>query len=120
MFILYSPWARALIFVLHSTATNTWQMLKKYLFNNYLDIPPSFPPSRSYARRAHSMYLFFSDLIVLLRWLRGKDSACQSRTHSQHRFDLCLNQKDSPGEGDVWEMVWTEEPGRLQSVRSQE
>ena len=47
-------------------------MLKKYSFNNYLDIPSSFPPSRSYARRAHSMYLFFNNLIVLLQCLEVK------------------------------------------------
>ena len=117
MFILYFPWARALIFVLHDTVTNIWQMLKKYLFHNYLDLPPSFPPSRSYARRAHGMYRFFNNLIVLPWWLRGKESACQCRRHSEHRFDLCLDQEDSSGEGNVWEMVWTEEPGRLPSMR---
>ena len=51
-------------------------------------------------------------------WLSGKESPCQCR---RLRFDPWLGR--SPGEGNGnpsnildWEIPWTEEPGRLQSM----
>ena len=54
----------------------------------------------------------------------GKEPACQCRRHKKCRFDLrSLGQEDPLEESMVthsnilvWRILWTEEPGRLQSV----
>ena len=60
----------------------------------------------------------------LLRWVRGKESACQSRRCSKCWFDPWV--RISPGEGNgspfrysCLKTPWIEEPGRLQSLESQ-
>ena len=57
--------------------------------------------------------------------LRGKASACQCRRHRRDAVGS-LGQEDPLEEGVVthcsilaWEIPWTEEPGRLQSMGSQ-
>ena len=59
------------------------------------------------------------------RWLSGKESACQSRRLGRHGFHPWVR-KTSWRKGMVarssilaWEIPWTEEPGRLQSMRPQ-
>jgi len=53
------------------------------------------------------------------RWLSGKESTCQCR---RHRFDLCVGKISSEKEMAMfygifaWEIPWTEEPGRQQSM----
>jgi len=57
------------------------------------------------------------------RWLSGKESACQS---GRPGFDLWV--KEGPLEKEMptysiilaWEIPWTEEPGGLQPIVSQE
>jgi len=58
----------------------------------------------------------------LPRWLSGKESACQCRSHGQ----IFLNW-ENPLEEEMathssipaWKISWTEEPGGLQSMGSQ-
>ena len=59
---------------------------------------------------------------VVPRWLSGKESACNAGD-----VDLIPGSGRSPGEGMAtcssilaWEISWREEPGRLQSMVSQE
>ena len=61
--------------------------------------------------------------IGLLRWLRGKESACNVGGTECRKFRL---DPSSPGEGNGYplqysylENPWTEKPGRLQSMVSQ-
>ena len=52
----------------------------------------------------------------------GKEPACQGRRHERSGFDLC----EDPLEEEMathssilaWEILWTEEPGRLQFIGS--
>ena len=54
----------------------------------------------------------------------GKERACQCRRHKKCRFDLRSLGQEGPLEESmvthsnilVWRILWTEEPGRLQSV----
>ena len=73
------------------------------------------------------LHLTFSHLCVafygLPRWYSGKES-CQCRRRK--RWVQSLGQEDPLGEGMAthfgilaWEIPWTEEPGGLQSMRSQ-
>ena len=55
----------------------------------------------------------------------GKESSCQCRRHKRHGFDP-WGQVDPLEEGMAthssiltWRILWTEEPGRLQSMGSQ-
>ena len=75
-------------------------------------------------------FFFFSLFVVaggdgLPRWLSGKESACQCSRLGRHGFHPWVG-KTSWRKGMVahssilaWEIPWTEEPGRLQSTRSQ-
>ena len=63
-------------------------------------------------------------IMVLLRWLSGKQSTCQCRRHRSHAFNLqSLGWEVSPQGGNgnpssilAWRILWTEEPGRLYSL----
>ena len=54
----------------------------------------------------------------LPRWLSGKETACQCRRHG---FDPWVGKTPEEGNGNIlaWEIPWTEEPGGLQSMGSQ-
>ena len=59
----------------------------------------------------------------LLRWLRGKESACQCRKWKRHSFDPWVRKipwrmkwQSTPVSTLAWEILWTEEPGGLQST----
>ena len=54
----------------------------------------------------------------LPRWLSGKESTCQCRSH---RFDPWLRKCPGEGNGNIlaWRIPWKEGPGGLQSTRSQ-
>ena len=66
-----------------------------------------------------------SDIVLggIPRWLSGKESTCQS---GRPGFDLWV--KEDPLEKEMptypsilaWEIPWTEKPGRLQPILSQE
>ena len=67
-----------------------------------------------------------TQLICLPRWLSGKESAGQCRTHKRHRFNPRVGkiplEEEMAAHSSIlaWEIPWTEEPGRLQSMGSQE
>ena len=54
-------------------------------------------------------------------WLSGKESACQYRRHSLHHWvgKIPRRSKWQHTQYSCWEIPWTEEPGRLQSMESQ-
>ena len=59
----------------------------------------------------------------LLRWLRGKESACQCRRWKRHSFDPWVRKipwrmkwQSTPVSTLAWEILRTEEPGGLQST----
>ena len=54
-------------------------------------------------------------------WLSGKESACQCRRHRFHPWvgKIPGRSKWQPTQYSCWEIPWTEEPGRLQSMGSQ-
>ena len=64
-------------------------------------------------------------LLLISRWLSGKESACQCRRPKRRGFDLCIGkdplQKEMAGHSSipVWKIPWTEESGRPQSMGSQ-
>ena len=59
------------------------------------------------------------------RWFNGKESACQSaclqeaQVHSLGQEDSLEEQMATHSSILAWEILWTEEPGRLQSMRPQ-
>ena len=60
----------------------------------------------------------------LPRWLSDKEFTCQCRRHKRLRLDPWIG--EDPLEGIAtyssilaWKILWTEKPGRLQSVGSQ-
>ena len=64
-------------------------------------------------------------LKVLLRWLSGKESACQCRGRKRHGFDpwvgkIPLEQEMATRSSILdWEIPWAEESSELQAVGSQ-
>ena len=60
----------------------------------------------------------------LLRWLSGKESACQCRGRKRHGFDPWARkippEKEMATHSGIldWEIPWAEESGELQSVGS--
>ena len=62
--------------------------------------------------------------IGLPRWLSGKESACQRRRHRRSRFspreDLLAEDMATHSSILAWRILWTEEPGGLQFMGSQE
>ena len=58
----------------------------------------------------------------LLCWLSGKESACQCRRHGFNPRVQKIPQRRNGNLSSTlaWEIPWTEVPGRLQSVESQE
>ena len=65
-----------------------------------------------------------SGLFGLPRWLSGKDSACQCRSHRRHGFDpwvgkiLLEEEMATHSSILVWRIPWTEEPGRFGVAKS--
>ena len=62
--------------------------------------------------------------MVLPRWHRDKESACQCRRHKRHGFDI-PDLGRSPGVGMAtlsssltWEVPWTGEPGEQRVTKS--
>ena len=61
----------------------------------------------------------------LPRWLSDKESTCQCRRHKRPRVqslgleDLLEKEMTTHSSIFVWKNPWTEESGRLQSMRSQ-
>ena len=67
----------------------------------------------------------FIYVTVLPWWLNGKKSACQCRRLSFHLWvrkieDPLGKEMATPSNILAWEIPWTEEPGGLQSMGSQE
>ena len=61
---------------------------------------------------------------MLLRWLSGKESTCQCRRHKRHGFDPWSRRSTGVGMAThssilAWKILWTEEPGRPQSMGPQ-
>ena len=56
----------------------------------------------------------------LLRWLSGKESACQCRRCVSGGYDPLEEAMATHSSILAWRISWTEEPGRLQSTGSQE
>ena len=61
-------------------------------------------------------------LTSLLPWLSGKESACQCRRRGFERRQEDPLEKEMATHCSIlaWEVLWTEEPGSLQFVESQE
>ena len=59
--------------------------------------------------------------IMLPRWLRGKESACQAGEWVQSLGWEDLPEKETATHCSTlaWKILWTEEPGGLQSMGSQ-
>ena len=75
-------------------------------------------------------YSFERRSVVLLlhglpRWLNGKESACQCRRHKRCRFNPWvgkiprMRKWPSTPQYSSWKIPWTEEPGGVQSIGSQ-
>ena len=57
--------------------------------------------------------------VGLPRWLSGKESACQAGDHRLGQEDPLEKGMATHSSVLAWKIPWTEEPGRLQSIRLQ-
>ena len=84
-----------------------------------------------------NVYIFSFQILIYLkiwkemlhlglpRWLNGKESACQCRRHKRCRFNPWvgkiprIRKWPSTPQYSSWKIPWTEEPGGVQSIGSQ-
>ena len=87
---------------------------------------PFLPISKEVILLMFSNSVSVSSLLGLPRWLSGKESTCQCRRCSQETWIQSLGRQDPLEKGMAthpsilaWRIIWTEEPGGLQSMGSE-
>ena len=87
---------------------------------------PFLPISKEVILLMFSNSVSVSSLLGLPRWLSGKESTCQCRRCSQETWIQSLGRQDPLEKGLAthpsilaWRIIWTEEPGGLQSMGSE-